>query len=413
MRRRVAAVLAAVFAGQACDECGEPEDPPLVCAACDPIALLLAESDRLKNGELAPLDPDLVSRCAAHEVDIRVETSWLDDECWDLAAHYTARSLDWADADVEETYAELVSGTFACRSSGEAAGGCAQGSLDVEMSFVGPPELSLEQHSPVAMLVSAPQLEEIRSTALEQDLPRTIDAILAGEDCRGVTWVAGISCTAFLVGPRHVLTARHCVDEDLPAKCGGQASDRLHNERLVFDYHEHPQEGSTLVGGLTVVACGTKDGQPTVDPQHDWALLELDEPPPGNRSPLALPPPGDRPSSCEQVYVVGHPLGHPQTRSGTTEPSEPAAWIRPIETPSVFYTTIDVISGFSGAPVLAVNGDRLVGLLVSGTFEGMPDAYGCHWIYECGPAGCDSELDHGRAVDLSVIAAELAPHLAE
>jgi hypothetical protein len=411
MQRRVATALAAAVVGAACDDCREPEEGAPVCGPCDPVVLLLEDSPLLNAGLLSPLPEDVLSYCAGHEVDAAVYERWLDEDCWELAAHYTARSLAWDD-EVQAEYEQQAKRTFACP-DGDGSAGCGAGAPTAQLSFVGPPDLELAQASPIAMLISAPQLDTIAADVLQEDLTQTIQAALAGDHCDGSQWVAGTSCTAFLVGPRHVLTARHCVGDGVPVACGGTAENRLAEKVLVFDYLDDPREGTTTVGGLTVVACGTENGAATVAHRHDWALVELDQPAPGNRTPLALPEPGATPPECGLVYAVGHPLGHPQFRSGTTEPDDPAAWIRPFSEDGLFYTTIDIISGLSGSPVLDLEGDRLVGLLVSGRFETAGDENGCDWIFECGALGCPNERGYGRAVDLSVIAAELAPHLAE
>jgi Trypsin-like peptidase domain len=231
-----------------------------------------------------------------------------------------------------------------------------------------------------------------------------------GEAC-GEKVFATDGCTVSLIGPRHVLTSRHCLNGVELSDCAAGAVP-FENYVVLFGYDSTPLNAREIaVGG--VVACGGNSNRHA--PGDEWAVLELVEPM-TDRCPLALPPPDRVARLCEPVYALGYPLGHQLFLVGSEREQIPAAWVttsgpdvRELESGAVaFYTTIDTMDSMSGAPIFAMDG-QLIGMNVSGSYlntliDANEDtgADACT-IEICPPTGCSDGFDHPAAVNLAVI----------
>lgn len=396
------AVLVGLVGSQACHQCGrsKKKEP---CHPCDPVVLLRD----LDDTDLAALPQDALDACADRSLTETIESRWSEPTCPDKTAHYLVNALDWDDATADD-WEQQAGLSFACPSDDGIPIGCAAGP-DEELSIVGPAEMEPTVQSAVGMLVRTELLDAPNYPAGQQDLPTLITQTLDDDACEVPQPVfSPLPCTAFLVSSEHVLTAAHCVPA-LPTSCGGDAtSSALSEYSLVFDYldpvdESDPEAFEMVATGLEIVACGP-DG---VAKEDDWVLLKF-EPPPGFGDRAAFELPEEAVDACEDIYLAGHPMGHPQFRTGTLDPSKPSAWVDDVE-PGLFRATLDVVAGYSGAPVFATGDDRLVGMLVAGQFQ---QSSGCDWVFECGAAGCVESDDHGSAIDLSAIRAEVSAAIA-
>jgi hypothetical protein len=395
-------VALGVAIAAACDEC---EGPPS-CDPCDAVAMLRA-TPQVQSGEWVVPD-DVPKMCDHHVVDKEIEDRWNDRECPALLANYVTRTIDWTEA--EASYDEQMNGSSICPDPRTCFGCC---SASVPTKIVGPLDLC-KHHSPaVAMLIANETFANFNETALAERIEELIDR----EDATPTPVFGGAiaPCTAFLVDATHVMTAQHCLDAR-PQACGGQASDRLDHFRLLFDYEKHPDD-ALVVTGITAVACGYDD--PTnIEPERDWILLELDDAL-EDRMPLDLPAAESQPESCSLLYVLGYPLGHPQTCIGTNDPTLPNAWVddppverqREVGESQLFRSNVDVLRGLSGAPVFDRARHSPIGMHRSGTSQGGDNNDFRLGSSACSEPGFEKEYECGRALGLGTLRSAIDPYL--
>jgi hypothetical protein len=398
--RHVVAVLAGVFAAS-CDTCG---GDPSECHPCDAV-VVMQQSEQVADGVWSvPLEA--AEHCVGHELPRDLERSWDLQACREQSANYLVHTIDW-DGDIDASHRRETENTFACDPiRGAPPIGCPASPSEPLPQLVGPYDPCTDERDAVAMLISTADLALPSPTALAEDLVALTDANVPPEPV-----FVSRPCTAFLVGPRHVLTVAHCVSP-VPLRCGGEAPDRLDGSTLLFDYTEPDPSLATPVTGMTVVACGRDSPDDVADHSHDWALLELDSPQ-GDREPLQLPPAGTGPEQCATVYTLGHPLGHPQKCIGTETEAMPTAWTMSDvhrsggDVTPTFNTTLDVLHSLSGAPVFDFESDTLVGMHRQGTFL---DGQG---LWRAGAAECTPLDKCGEELTLGALTSTLAPFLAE
>ena len=160
-------------------------------------------------------------------------------------------------------------------------------------------------------------------------------------------WVVAPTCaaTAFVVGPRWILTARHVVCPDVECK-----QNLLNQPGLYFVLGwagalELAGEGVYHIERLRDFGRSTDD---------DWALLEVDRPFASHQRPLSL---ADAPPVVGQsVHALAHPLGTALKYASNG---------KVVRVGTTIVSDIDSLSGFSGAPLLDDQG-RVVGLSFRG-----------------------------------------------
>lgn len=159
----------------------------------------------------------------------------------------------------------------------------------------------------------------------------------------------GADCSGSLVGEDLVMTAGHCIRNELGCA----------DAKIVFGF------AITSAGGIAPTDIPQKDvysckeivtrrlegGGP------DYALIRLDRKVEGRR-PLPINR-GSKLKNGDKVFVIGHPVGIPLKVSGD-------ASVRDVAKPGFFVADLDTFGGNSGSPVFNASNNLIEGILVRG-----------------------------------------------
>ncbi len=189
----------------------------------------------------------------------------------------------------------------------------------------------------------------------------------------------GAFCSGTLVAPDVVLTAGHCVRE---VSKDPVAPEHVTSTRFVFGYslrsaNADPRSvpagnvfsGSAVLGG---------ESDPLRDfSRHDWALVRLDRPvPPSVAEPVTA---WERApvQQGERVFIIGFPDGMPLKYA-------PGAKVNNASNEAWFTADLDTFGGNSGSGVYDQASKKLIGILVQGGPDYVPDrANGCFLVNVC------------------------------
>jgi len=172
--------------------------------------------------------------------------------------------------------------------------------------------------------------------------------------CRGERFQnqqTAADCTAFLITPRRIATAGHCVSN--LAEC--------RQFKFVFGYmYTTANSNPYLIAKRNIYSCRRiiKTQQPLGDTEitPDFAVIELDRLVPDHR-PLNLRKKG-RLQPGEKLFLIGHPAGLPAKIAD-------GAWVRRIHD-GLFESNVPAYGGNSGSPVFNVASNDVEGILVTG-----------------------------------------------
>lgn len=217
-----------------------------------------------------------------------------------------------------------------------------------------------------AMLVDREQVERLDgdqvaldARSLQQKRDLCPDQPFASQPAPGL-------CTAFLVGPRTLVTAGHCVRNDPECRA----------TRVVFGYRLRSSEGTTEeISSDDLFECRSLIRTPDSPNRPDIAIVELDRPVPG-RTPLRIRR-STPPKNGSRVALIGHPAGLPTK----VAPDGRLLEVRP---ESVLRHDLNTITGDSGSPLVEPTSGDVVGVHVrgSGTFAEAP-ARDCRVARSC------------------------------
>ena len=162
---------------------------------------------------------------------------------------------------------------------------------------------------------------------------------------------AAATCSGVLVDDQLVLTAGHCVSEDLTCD----------NRLLVFDYAITDPDRALAVDERAIYRCRSiplrNYGLDPSGRRYDYAFVELDRPVSSARQPVTLGPAGPPPGSA--LAVIGYPGGLPVKIDTGAE----LLWMRQCR--DYFTLNSDTFQSSSGSGVFDEIG-QLIGIFVRG-----------------------------------------------
>ena len=213
---------------------------------------------------------------------------------------------------------------------------------------------------------------KIKSVSIEKQMKVCSDESFKDQE-------AAMFCTGFLVSPKILVTAGHCIASQMACK----------NTRFVFGYaidgskrpyNEIPNSDIYSCGKLIHSEHNPKETQSVDD---DFAIIELDREVEGH-SPLAI----EAESKLvvgDKLFAIGHPLGLPLKYADN-------AWVRSFGPKNYINANLDTYTGNSGSPIFNASTLRVEGILIDGDddFDKLKD--GCRRSHVCQDSDCSGEL---------------------
>jgi hypothetical protein len=181
-------------------------------------------------------------------------------------------------------------------------------------------------------------------------------------------------CSGVLVAPDIVLTAGHCITDELI--CSQTA--------FVFGYAiENSGDRAETVPAENIYRCNHIIHREDQKARVDFALVQLDRPVAG-REPVPYREAGEI-DPLTSVLVIGHPSGLPAKLAA-------GAQVRRVMQ-NYFTANLDTFYNNSGSPVFNLETGLLEGLLVQGggDFEWKGPGQGCKVVKRCPDQGCRGE----------------------
>lgn len=220
-------------------------------------------------------------------------------------------------------------------------------------------------------IVSSTELRSTDGSSTLMTIPYNETLALCSTE-RFLTQPTAGRCSGFLVSPDLVLTAGHCMSDDVA--CSGS--------RIIFGFALlTPTQTQWNIPSEDIYQC-QEIVHTVTDPQSDkdFAVIRLDRAV-TNHTPLRVRTEGE-PAVGDSVMVMGHPMGLPLKIAGN-------AHVRSVGQ-TQFVSNLDTFEGNSGSAVLNVNTGLVEGILVQGETD-FDYENGCYVSHHCTDDGCAGE----------------------
>lgn len=200
-------------------------------------------------------------------------------------------------------------------------------------------------------------------------------------------------CSGFLVGPRHLVTAGHCIRNK--PECAAT--------EFVFGFHlRNDGANPRAVPSDAVYECSRIERRRRSE-TRDWTVVVLDRPVRGRP---ALPVRrGGEPADDVPVALVGHPAGLP------SKVATGRGWVDP-EDPELLRYDIGTWKGSSGSPVVNAASGLVEAVHVRGDGAFVePDGRSCKIARSCPPAAPDSPCQLDEGIRTTAFASKIGPQM--
>jgi hypothetical protein len=160
------------------------------------------------------------------------------------------------------------------------------------------------------------------------------------------------ACSGVLIDDDLVLTAGHCIDATTPCE--------IYN--YVFNYHLVEPDRLAVIRDADVYSCTrvvSQDSPDVVGRPPDFAVVQLDRPVEGGKSPAVVRPATPL-SEQESLTMIGFGSGLPAKIDSGGSVADPRA-----SQLDFFFANVDAFQGHSGAATFDSQ-NRLAGILISG-----------------------------------------------
>ena len=189
-----------------------------------------------------------------------------------------------------------------------------------------------------------------------------------GNDLRGPLPTSFSDCTGFLVSPDILVTARHCVQNQVHCDqyqwvFGTQSYYTFNDEKLRFMVSEKRKCQKILAE----------------DKFQDYSFIKLNKP--VAIEPISIP---KRIHVPEAIYMLGSTLGSPLISSGRGRIFK--------HNHQFYWAAIDSFKGGSGSPVFSDHSGELIGMMIAGSQDlEFNEQRQCYQYFRCRAGSCDGE----------------------
>lgn len=233
-----------------------------------------------------------------------------------------------------------------------------------------------QSQSPYVEYLARSVAVQIRKTSIGENTPynsRNLRQAMVCEDEPFIDQPVLGSCSGFLVGPQHILTAGHCY-----LGSGNPCAELS----WVFDYTVENDRTSAFWGPKENVYNCEKVEKISYQGDLDYALVKLDRPVAG-RAPLKL--------SSQKQFDLSHPVFSIHSPRGLPL-KKSSGFVRDNSSPQSLVMALDLMRGSSGAPIFDAKTGEVLALVAQGDvdYELLDEPF-CNKYKRCAEWDCRGE----------------------